>query len=472
MEMKSRPNRLHLGSSERVLILLVGDILMAGAAFILSLYFWAAGDAWVQFSIEFITDRPPFWYFLLPFFWIVLLVELYDVNRASNPRETLRGIGLSFTIYTLIYLLIYFTSEPNSLPRRGVSFFIVLAAMLTLIWRLIYIQLFTSPHLLRRALIIGAGNAGETLVSVLSEQSPPPLNVIGLIDDDPQKIGQEIGGVPVIGDSQSLIRIIQEQEISDLILAISGKMKGNMFRSILTAQEMGIMLSLMPQVYEDILTRVPIFLLEAEWIVRSFVEKTRTSTLHQLSRTLLDFLGGVVGIFIMMLFFPLISLGIILESGFPIFFTQERLGRGGQPYKIIKFRTMDRDAERDGVIRMAEENDERVTKFGWFLRKSHLDELPQFINVIRGDMSLVGPRAERPQLVEYFQKQIPFYRARLLIKPGITGWAQINYGYAGNVDETAIKLEYDLYYIEHRNLIMDFSILLRTVSTVLGFKGQ
>lgn len=472
MESKSRPNRWRLGASERVLILLVGDILMAVAAFLLSLYFWAAGDAWMQFSIEFITDRPPIWYFLLPLFWVILLVELYDVHRASNPYETLKGIGLAFTIYTLIYLIIYFTSEPNSLPRRGVSFFILFAAILTLIWRMIYIQLFTSPRLLRRVLIVGAGKAGETLVKVVSEQWPPPFNVIGLVDDDPNKQGKKFGNFTVIGDSQSLIQLIKDQEITDLILAISGEMKGNMFRSILTAQEMGVDLSIMPQVYEDLLTRVPIFLLEAEWIVRSFVEKTRTSSLYQLSKSLIDFMGGLIGIFIMMGFFPLISLAIILESGFPIFFTQNRMGQGGQTYKIIKFRTMDRDAERDGVIRMAEENDDRVTKFGWFLRKTHLDELPQFINVVRGDMSLVGPRAERPVLVEYFQKQIPFYRARLLVKPGITGWAQINYGYAGNVDETAIKLEYDLYYIEHRNLFMDISIILRTIWTVLGFKGQ
>jgi lipopolysaccharide/colanic/teichoic acid biosynthesis glycosyltransferase len=133
---------------------------------------------------------------------------------------------------------------------------------------------------------------------------------------------------------------------------------------------------------------------------------------------------------------------------------------------------MERDAERNGIARMTEENDERVTKFGWFLRRTHLDELPQFINVLRGEMSLVGPRAERPQLVEYFQNEIPFYRARLLVKPGITGWAQINFGYAGTVEETAIKLEFDLYYIEHRNFFMDISIILRTIGQVLGFKGQ
>lgn len=472
MEQQSKPKRWHLRASERVAILLIGDLLVAGLALFLGLYFWAAGDAWLEFSFEFIVTRPPFWYFLLPVFWVILLLELYDVQRASNIRETLKGIGLASAIYALIYLLIYFSSEPNSLPRRGVALFIISAAVLTLIWRLIYIRMFTAPHLLRRVLIIGAGNAGETIAKVISKQSPPPFITIGLIDDDPEKQRQVIGDINVIGDSTHLIKMIKEHEITDIILAISGQMKGRMFQSILAAQEMGVNLTPMPQVYEEILSRVPIFLLEAEWIVRSFVEKSHTSTLYQLSKSLIDFAGGLLGTLVMLAFLPLISLGIILETGFPIFLTQKRLGRGGQPYKIIKFRTMIRDAEKNGETRMTEENDDRITKFGWFLRKTHLDELPQFINVLRGEMSLVGPRAERPQLVEQFQKEIPFYRARLLVKPGITGWAQINYGYAGNVEETAVKLEYDLYYIEHRSFVMDISIILRTIWQVLGFKGQ
>ena len=454
------------------MILLLGDMLMAGAALFIGLYFWAAGDAWMQFSLQFIIERPPLWFFLLPFFWVILLVELYDIHRASSPRETLKGIGLALLIYALAYLLIYFTSDPNSLPRRGVSVFIIFAALLTLAWRLLYIRLFTSPHLLRRVLIIGAGHAGQTLVKVLEDQQQPPFTVIGLIDDDPRKQDQPIGSYRVLGNSQTLMEVIQVQQITDLILAITGEMKGDMFRALLAAQEKGVTLANMPQIYEEVLARVPIFLLEAEWIVRSFVEKTRTSTLYHLAKNLLDFAGGLVGFLIMAILFPFISLAILIESGLPIFFNQERLGRGGQPYKIIKFRTMEKDAESDGVARMTEENDERVTKVGWFLRRTHLDELPQFINVLRGEMSLVGPRAERPQLVERFQEQIPFYRARLLVKPGITGWAQINFGYAGTVEETAIKLEYDLFYIEHRNIFMDISIILRTVGQVLGFKGQ
>lgn len=472
MSNKSPQKRWHLRASERVFILAVGDIIMSIVSLVLALYFWAAGDAWLDFSIEFITQRPPFWFFLLPVFWVILLVELYDIHRASKPIEVLKGIGLATLINALVYLLIYFTSTPNSLPRRGVAFFILSVALLTLIWRLIYIRIFTAPHLLRRALILGAGNAGQALVKIISEQWPPPFHPIGLIDDDPEKQGKTFDNLEVMGTSNELLDIIDKQQVTDLILAITREMGGPMYQAILTAQEQGITLTSMPQVYEEILSRVPIFLLETEWVVRSFVEKSHTSTLYQLGKRLLDFLGGLVGTLATIIVFPFVGMATLLESGFPIIFTQERLGRGGQPFKIIKFRTMSRDAEKDGKAKLAEENDARVTKVGWFLRKTHLDEFPQFINVLRGEISLVGPRAERPQLVEEFQQEIPFYRARLLVKPGVTGWAQVNYGYATNIKETAVKLEYDLYYIEHRNLLMDIAIILRTVGSVLGFKGQ
>jgi len=139
-----------LRASERTAILLVGDFLIVGLALFLALYFWAAGDAWMEFSLAFIIERPPFWYYLLPLFWIVLLVELYDVNRASNLKEVIKGIGLATLIYAVVYLLVYFTSTPNSLPRRGVAFFIVFAAVLTLMWRMLYIRMFTAPHLLKQ----------------------------------------------------------------------------------------------------------------------------------------------------------------------------------------------------------------------------------------------------------------------------------------------------------------------------------
>jgi len=216
---------------------------------------------------------------------------------------------------------------------------------------------------------------------------------------------------------------------------------------------------------------VPIFLLQADWILRSFVDQAHTGEFYAFAKRLMDILGALVGLLILLPLLPLISLGTLLDSGFPIFFTQTRLGESGKEYQIIKFRTMKKDAEKDGKARLAQERDDRVTRFGWILRRSHLDELPQFFNVLRGEMSLIGPRPERPELVEELQKQIPFYRARLFVKPGLTGWAQINFRYASSVEDTAVKLEYDLYYIKHRNLMLDISILLRTVGQAVGLKG-
>jgi lipopolysaccharide/colanic/teichoic acid biosynthesis glycosyltransferase len=249
-------------------------------------------------------------------------------------------------------------------------------------------------------------------------------------------------------------------------------MQGGMFQALLDAQQMGIEITRMPVAYEELLHRVPIRYLEAEWIVRTFVDKARGNSFFEMSKRIVDIFTGLFGVFFLVLIFPFISLAIYLESGKPIFYTQARLGKGGLHYEMIKFRTMRQDAEPNGQPKWAEENDRRATRVGRILRKTHLDEIPQFINMLRGEMSLVGPRAERPELVEWFQYHVPFYRARLLVKPGITGWAQVNQNYAASVDETIEKLEYDLYYITHRSFLMDLRVILRTPMMILGFRGR
>ena len=181
---------------------------------------------------------------------------------------------------------------------------------------------------------------------------------------------------------------------------------------------------------------------------------------------------SLVGLILLVLITPFVAAATLLDSGKPIFYTQERLGLRGSSFNMIKFRTMVQNAEKDGIARPASENDSRITRVGSFLRHSHLDEMPQFINVLRGDLSLVGPRAERPQIVKDLQREVPFYRARLLVRPGITGWAQVNQNYASGTEENTLKLEYDLYYIKHRSLLMDLSILFHTFKTVFGLKGR
>ena len=468
----SGQRRWHLKPYEKRSLLIFGDIVITIIALTLALYFWAAGDAWMDFSIEFIRTRPPFWFFLLPVFWLILMIELYELRRAGSLAETFKGIGIATLICGVLYLLAYFTSAPNSLPRRGVAIFIVAVAFLEFLWRFIFIKIFTASRLMRQVLVVGAGKAGTNLVDVYNSVLSKPFNLVGLIDDDPQKIGRSINGIQVLGNYQDLLKIIEENEISDLVLAIMGNMSDAMFQSVLSAQEAGVNLTTMAETYEEILGRVPINLLEADWVIRSFVEKVHTGTIYRLFKRMLDLFGAFLGLLGMGVLLPFISLGLMIDSGLPIFYRQERLGRGGAPYMIYKFRTMRKDAEKNGEVQVTSEHDPRITRFGRFLRKTHLDELPQFINVLKGNMTLVGPRSERKELVAIFQKKIPFYRARLLVKPGITGWAQINQNYAETVDETALKLEYDLYYIEHNSFFMDLTILIRTMGAVFGFKGR
>lgn len=441
---------------------------MAILALLAAIYFWGQKD-WLDFSKALIIDRIPTWFFVLPVFWLVLNIEMYDVHRAGRRIDTVKGIAVSAGVSLILYMFVFFLSEPNSLPRRGVAAFIVAASILMLAWRFLYIQIFTTPDLMRRVLIIGAGRAGTTLVKVVKESWPPPFFLVGLIDDDESKIGSSIEDYPILGTSSELLQIVEEKKITDLIFAITGEICDEMFQALMQAEEQGIEVTTMPMVYETLLGRVPIFLLRSDWLLRSFVDQARAGGLYEMTKRLMDIAAGLVGGFALAVATPILGLLIILESGRPIFYTQSRLGKNGREYWIIKFRTMREEYDENGKLLP---DKDRMTRIGWFLRKTHMDELPQVINVLRGEMSLIGPRAEISNLVNKLQTMVPFYRARLLVKPGITGWAQVNYGYASTVEETAVKLEYDLFYIKHRNLLLDFVIVLRTFGAVLGFRGQ
>jgi exopolysaccharide biosynthesis polyprenyl glycosylphosphotransferase len=468
---KTKNRRWLIGPNERKFILIFGDLVAGGLALLIALYAWAQRDQWISFSLQFLRERPPFWFYTMPLMWIVLILDLYNVRKAGNRRETIQGILIATVVSSIIYLLIFFIAEPKTLPRRGVAFFIGSVSILTLLWRFAYIQIFTAPAFLRRALIIGAGRSGCTMARTIKNCVPIPFNLVGFIDDDELKRGKVIEGLPVLGDNKTLLRTIQSEHITDLIFSISGDMHPETFNSILRAKENGIEITTMPILYEELIGRVPIFLLEDDWILRSFVDHARSTSGYETLKRIVDILVASIGFLGLLLLTPPIALLIMLDGGFPILFKQERVGISGKPFELLKFRTMRQDAEEDGKPRLAVENDERVTKVGKFLRKSHLDELPQFINVLKGDISMVGPRAERPEFVDQLQQEIPFYRARLFVKPGVTGWAQINYRYASNVEESAIKLEYDLYYIKHRNIWLDITIILRTIGQVIGLRG-
>ncbi len=466
---KSDPWRLRVG--ERRFVLISGDFLAALISIGVALYIWGSRLRFIEFDFAFLRQRVPFWFYLLPFIWILLLLDIYDVNRAGNWGRVARGVLSAAAFAFGLYLIFYFF-YPELLPRVSVAVFLVMVTLLTLLWRRLYIRIFADPQFLRRVLLVGGGKAGQTLLQVFNDLWPPPFFIVGIVDDDPEKLNTEIEGYKVLGDGKSLLKIVEEQNVSDIIVAITGQIQSGMFQSLLNAQERGVDIRRMPKVFEELVGRVPIRLLEADWILRSFVDELNANRFYDMGKRLMDIIGGLIGVIILLILLPPIAVAILLDDGRPIFYKQTRSGKAGQNYEMLKIRTMRRDAERDGRPQWASESDERTTRVGKFLRKTHLDELPQFANVLRGEMSLVGPRAERPELVTYFESRVPFYRARLLVRPGITGWAQINFGYASSIEDTIIKLEYDLYYIKHRSFLLDLLILLRTPATVFGLRGR
>jgi exopolysaccharide biosynthesis polyprenyl glycosylphosphotransferase len=227
----------------------------------------------------------------------------------------------------------------------------------------------------------------------------------------------------------------------------------------------------MPLLYEQVTGRVPIEHVGLDdWAVVLPIEQTSIFNPFNTLKRLIDIGVSAMGVIGFGLLLPFIALAIWLESPGPIFYSQERVGKGGRVFHILKLRSMETDAEKEGP-QWATKGDARVTRVGKILRKTRLDELPQFVNILRGDMSLVGPRPERPFFVDQLAEEIPFYRTRHVVRPGATGWAQIRYPYGSTIQDALMKLQYDLYYIRHQSLALDLLIMVRTIGKMLSFAG-
>jgi exopolysaccharide biosynthesis polyprenyl glycosylphosphotransferase len=245
-----------------------------------------------------------------------------------------------------------------------------------------------------------------------------------------------------------------------------------LFQQVMDCHERGVSITPMPIMYERLTGKIAVEHIGSQWYVALPLEKESFSIANAIFHRAIDLVFGLLFFILFLLLTPFIALAIRLDSNGSIFYRQERMGLHGKVFHVYKFRSMKQDAESRGIAIWASENDPRVTRVGKFIRKTRLDELPQTMNVLLGDMSMVGPRPERPQLVAQLQKQIPFYRTRLAAKPGLTGWAQVNYGYVGTVEDTLVKLQYDLYYIKHASAWFDLRILVKTIGVVLRLEGR
>ena len=402
---------------------------------------------------------------------MLALAPSYDLRTALVVPGTVRALARALVVLLAAYLVVYFYAPRYELPRLVALYVLWEGALLTLGWRLVYIWFVTHLPLDKHLLILGASEAGRTTLGLLREAGPH-ATVVGFVDDDRELWGREVDGVPVLGGADRLADAVARFGVGEVVVAVPHRAGSALLGALADCLHQGVDVVPMSQVYEDLLGRVPVRHLESGWLFSSFVEAVRAKDASRLAKRALDLVGATAGLVTLAVLTPIIATAIWLDAGRPIFFRQGRVGRGAAPFTLIKFRTMAQDAEADGPPRWAGRRDPRVTRVGRFLRRTRLDELPNVVNVLRGEMSLVGPRPERPEFVAELEREIPFYRTRLLVRPGLTGWAQVNYPYGDSVHGALEKLEYDLYYVKHRSLFFDLWILVRTVGTVVALRGR
>ena len=391
----------------------------------------------------------------------------YATNRFRSPLCTL----FALVVMLILWLILLFPfSDTRFLDSVFVGLlFLILGIPVFSIWRILLAKSMSLSRFRRRAVIVGTNSASETLAQEMKNLKWPSINILGYISEHINERIQK-DGLPILGSESALHYLISNGIIDLIIMTLDYKTNPELFQAALGASQFGISIIPMPVVYESISGKVPVEHFGDQWYV-ALQSVCILSPFYLCWKKILDLICGFCGLLFLGLTLPIIALLIYLDSPGPIFYSQERLGLRGKPFRIYKFRSMHAHAEGKGRAVWASENDQRVTTVGRFLRSTHLDELPQLINILLGDMSLIGPRPEREEFVTELGKKIVFYRNRLAVKPGLTGWAQVKYRYGSTVNDALIKLQYDLYYIKHQSIMLDIYIVLKTVIEVLSRRG-
>ena len=396
--------------------------------------------------------------------------DLYDLRTIADWRELLVRLFQAMGATSLILAFIYFWF-PDWIIGRGV-FLVSAGLVLSLVtgWRFAFAWVTRRVAPRERLLLVGTNDAAVDLARELYERRELGVDIVGFVDPDPSRVGQPVLNPGVVGTVDDIPALIQRLNVHRVVVSLSdARGKLPMDRLLDLRLRSGVQFDHLASVYEEYTGKIAVENLRPSWLI--FAEGFRkTRPLLILKRTLDLALAGI-GLVVLSPLMPLVAALVKLTSPGPAFYDQERVGLNGRIFMVHKFRTMRNDAERGTGPVWASENDTRVTGVGRFLRRTRVDEIPQLWNVLRGDMSFVGPRPERPGFVDQLSESIPFYRQRHVVKPGITGWAQVRYTYGASVEDAIEKLQYDLYYIKNMSIALDIVIVLETVKTVVLRRG-
>jgi sugar transferase (PEP-CTERM system associated) len=398
--------------------------------------------------------------------------DLYDLRTLSDRRSTVTGLIQALGAASLVLAFVYYW-VPGLVIGRGV-FIIASVVIICLIasWRMAFDWLSLRLEPVERLLILGTSAGAVSLARELFERRQElGVELVGFVDPDPARVGAPLINPGIIGSVPDIPRIIRERRVDRVVVSLADA-RGKLSMDELLAMKLnhGVRFDHLASVYEEYTGKIAVENLRPSWLI--FSEGFRRRPALSLAKRAIDVVLAAIGLLFAAPAMAAVAIGIKYTSPGPFLYSQVRVGKDGKVIVIHKFRSMRSDAEATTGAVWSVVNDPRVTPFGRILRRTRLDELPQLWNVLRGDMSIVGPRPERPEFVSGLTIQIPFYGQRHVVRPGLTGWAQVRHAYGASVEDSLQKLQYDLFYIKHISIAFDFFIVLETIKTVLVRRGS
>ena len=393
--------------------------------------------------------------------------DLYDLGEILSLQDVAPRILLAFGVGCITLAFLYYLFPFCVIPTRifWPGFIAVCTSIFS--WRYLYNQVLNKKMFAQAVIILGTGKMAQDIAIEIDQKRDTGFQIVHFIGEKNPEISLP-QDIPITADVDQLPQLCQEYNIERVIVAMDDRRGNTPIRQLMDCKFMGFPVEYGIKFYERLTGKILVEKLNPDWFI--FSKGFKKGRLLTFRKQLIDIILALFGLIVTLPVTLASAVIIRLESPGPVFYFQERVGLHGKPFKVIKFRSMRSDAEKDGPV-WAMKNDTRVTRFGRFIRKTRIDELPQMINVLFGEMSFVGPRPERPIFVEQLSQKIPYYSIRHNVKPGISGWAQICYRYGASEEDALHKLEYDLYYIKYMSLQMDLWVIFQTIKTVLFQKG-
>ena len=450
----------------KILLLFIDSLILVASLFIY--YKIANSDLTVS---NFLTQNSSgILYGLILFGILSNIFNLYNLEFVKTTRKILPlvfFIGILFSIIFIFTPIITPSLPGKRLIIIGFVFFFTAALAL---WRLFYVYIIHTPTFFKNLVVLVSDDYNKDFLSGMRQRIEGNGNYGYRI--------QHFLSIPKETENKETFankfdKIITSNKIDTIIILDKNhkNISAGLNKVLIKSIQRGINVQTYLKLYEELLEAIPLKLAIREFYSIFPISRSNANYFYKLWHRVVDIVSAVFGLCITMLLIPIIAVINLFVNKGPLFYAQLRVGKGGKEYKMTKFRSMVVDAERQGAI-MSAKGDARITKFGKILRKTRIDELPQFLAVLKGDMSLIGPRPERKVFVDQLSEEIPFYIARHLVRPGITGWAQVKYPYGENLEDSYNKLEYDLYYIKNRSVTIDIRIIIKTINTVIFSKGQ